>query len=265
MTIGTRRVGCTLTLELGGPVTLALQVAVAKPVDELLLVSSKGQPVEIRELDVEGTRVHVAEAPGGSTVVTYTATVEPPGAAPPVPVSATERLIYRRPSRYCPSDTLVGFADRTFDRAQSRRGLVSDVVDWVSAHLTYQPVSGPTDSAVDTLLAGAGVCRDYAHLTVTLLRALDVPARLVAVYAPGLGPMDFHAVVEAEVDDVWRLVDATHLAPRHSMVRIGAGRDAADTAFLTSFGPLTLAGQTITATVDGDLPFDDGRSAVALA
>ena len=67
-----------------------------------------------------------------------------------------------------------------------------------------------------------------------LLRALDVPARLVSVYAPGLVPMDFHAVVEALVDDRWLLVDATRLAPRREMVRIATGRDAADTAFLTN-------------------------------
>jgi transglutaminase-like putative cysteine protease len=66
--------------------------------------------------------------------------------------------------------------------------------------------SGPTDDAVDTLLLGAGVCRDYAHLTLSLLRARDIPARLAAVYAPGLSPMDYHAVVEARVDGAWRLV-----------------------------------------------------------
>ncbi|WP_407819008.1 transglutaminase-like domain-containing protein, partial [Staphylococcus aureus] len=89
-----------------------------------------------------------------------------------------------------------------------------------------------TDSAVDTLLAGAGVCRDYSHLTISLLRAVGIPARLVAVYAPGCDPMDFHAVVEANIDHVWRVVDATQLAPRSNLVRISTGRDAADTAFL---------------------------------
>ena len=54
--------------------------------------------------------------------------------------------------------------------------------------------AGQRMRAIDTLLAGQGVCRDYAHLTITLLRALEIPARLVAVYAPGLSPMDFHAV-----------------------------------------------------------------------
>ena len=66
--------------------------------------------------------------------------------------------------------------------------------------------------------------------------AVLIPARLVAVYAPGLDPMDFHAVVEADVDGTWRVVDATRLAPLPSLVRICSGRDAADTAFLTTLG-----------------------------
>ena len=77
------------------------------------------------------------------------------------------------------------------------------------------------------------MCRDFAHLVIALLRARNVPARLVAVYAPGLQPMDFHAVVEAAIDGEWRVVDATTLAPRQSLVRIATGRDASDTAFLT--------------------------------
>jgi transglutaminase-like putative cysteine protease len=117
--------------------------------------------------------------------------------------------------------------------------------------------SRPTDGAVETLLAGVGVCRDYAHLTIAVLRALDVPARLVAVYAPGCAPMDFHAVVEAAVDDRWYVVDPTGLAPRSALLRISTGRDAADTAFLTNHGgSVQLRGSVVTAVVDGDLPVD---------
>jgi transglutaminase-like putative cysteine protease len=129
----------------------------------------------------------------------------------------------------------------------------------VHGRLTYTSgASRPVDTAVDTLLAGEGVCRDYAHLTVTLLRALEVPARLVAVYAPGLDPMDFHAVVEADIDGTWCVVDATRLAPTSSLVRICSGRDAADTAFLTLLGGVaTFGGMTVTATTAGDLPAPD--------
>jgi transglutaminase-like putative cysteine protease len=76
------------------------------------------------------------------------------------------------------------------------------VAAWVGTRLAYVVgSSAPTDGAVETMLARRGVCRDFAHLTVALLRALDVPARLVSAYAPGLSPMDFHAVAEGLVDD----------------------------------------------------------------
>ena len=88
------------------------------------------------------------------------------------------------------------------------------------------------DSAEDTLLTGMGTCRDFAHLGVALCRAIGIPARFAAVYAPGLSPMDFHAVFEAQGQDGrWYADDATDLAPRQSMVRIVTGRDAADAAF----------------------------------
>jgi transglutaminase-like putative cysteine protease len=99
---------------------------------------------------------------------------------------------------------------------------------------------------------------------VALLRALGVPARLVAVYAPGLDPMDFHAVAEAWVDDAWHVVDATTLAPRSTLLRIATGRDAADTAFLTvTRGGAALASMEVTATADA-LPDDDLDRLVAL-
>jgi transglutaminase-like putative cysteine protease len=124
--------------------------------------------------------------------------------------------------------------------------------------------SGPSDDAVDTLLRGEGVCRDYAHLVLALLRAQDVPARLVAVSAPGLSPMDFHAVVEAWVDGAWQVLDATGLAPRASMLRIATGRDAADTAFLSvHHGCAELLTMGVVAVVDA-LPTDDPEATVSL-
>lgn len=109
-----------------------------------------------------------------------------------------------------------------------------------------------------------GVCRDFAHLCIALLRARGVPARLVSVYAPGLDPMDFHAVCEAYVDGRWCVVDSTALAPRSSLVRIATGRDAADTAFLsTIYGWAELTDVEVTATVD-TLPSDDLTHVVQL-
>ena len=77
--------------------------------------------------------------------------------------------------------------------------------------------------------------------------------------------MDFHAVAEAFVDGVWRVVDATCLAPRSTLVRIATGRDAADTAFLDNHGGhIVLNSAYVTAVVDGDLPFDDIAELVSI-
>ena len=143
--------------------------------------------------------------------------------------------------------------------------LLTAVCSWVHDRLRYVPGSSRvTDGAVGTLLARRGVCRDYAHLVIALLRSIDVPARMAAVYAPGLSPMDFHAVAEALVDGKWHVVDATGLAPRQSLLRIATGRDAADIAFLTNhWANLTLVTLTVSAVVD-ELPFDDFQQPVSL-
>jgi transglutaminase-like putative cysteine protease len=104
------------------------------------------------------------------------------------------------------------------------------------------------------------------HLTIALCRALGTPARLVSVYAPGLSPMDFHAVVEARRGSGWEVLDPTRLAPRSSLVRIATGRDAADTAFVTTLGGETeLTSIKVSTVVDGDLPTDDHCRATSLA
>ncbi len=109
------------------------------------------------------------------------------------------------------------------------------------------------------------MCRDYAHLGVTICRSLDIPARMVAVYAPGLAPMDFHAVFEAYTDGAWLVHDATRLASRPALVRIATGRDAADTAFATVIGGRAeLRATEITAVVDGALPDDRWERPVIL-
>jgi transglutaminase-like putative cysteine protease len=250
-------VACTLTVSSPVPATALLQVAVAAPGEEQLTVLTDGRPVDPVEALVGGARVHRLELPAGDTTITYSAQVESAGS--PREVTPAEWAEYVRPSRYCPSDQLAGFAATEFDQSTPRAELVAAVAKWVHDRLVYTSGSSrPVDTAVDTLLMGQGVCRDYAHLTVTLLRALEVPARLVAVYAPGLSPMDFHAVVEADVDGIWQTVDATRLAPTSALVRICSGRDAADTAFLSLFGGRAVMNTiSVTATVDGDLPAPD--------
>jgi transglutaminase-like putative cysteine protease len=261
-----RSVTAHLALELYGEADLVLSVAVASDVplaSESLVVTSGTSVLEPREIVGEhGTRLHRLTGPKGPLSIHYEAVVE--GQAPPAPTRELDVVTYRRPSRYCESDTLFPTAQSEFS-GLAGKPLLDAVSSWVGDRLSYVPgASQPIDGAVATMLARRGVCRDYAHLVVALLRALDVPARLASVYAPGLRPMDFHAVAEAWVEGQWHVVDATALAPRSSLVRIATGQDASDTAFLSQYGAaVDLRWMEVTAVVD-DLPTDDLETLVQL-
>ena len=256
-----RIVGAQLDVDISAPTTLELQIAVAPhpntQVFESLSFVLNGTPITPMEISgVHGNRIHTFEVPVGNLKVEYGATII--GQTDPAPVTDYDRSMYLRPSRYAEADKFFGFAATEFGEYVDSTTLLEKVSSWVGGRLSYMPGSSdPIDGAVDTLLAGVGVCRDFAHLVVALLRAVKVPARVVSVYAPGLSPMDFHAVAEAFVEGQWRVVDATLLAPRQSLVRITTGRDAADTAFLDNHkGAITLNDIAVTAVVDGDLPKD---------
>ena len=253
--------GVELEVEITAPTTLEFQVAVAPhpntEVSESLSFVLDGKSVQPLEISgTHGNRIHKMDASVGNLKVGYSATIV--GRTDPAPVSEYDLSMYLRPSRYAEADKFFGFAATEFGNYIDSTTLLEKVSSWVGTRLNYVPGSSdPIDGAVDTLLAGAGVCRDFAHLVVALLRAVNVPARVVSVYAPGLFPMDFHAVAEAFVEGQWRVVDGTLLAPRQTVVRIATGRDAADTAFLDNHnGAITLNKLVVTAVIDGDLPRD---------
>lgn len=262
-----RRVSSLVRCTVLEPAVVELQLAVAAgyPVEESLEVELDGEPLEVQEhVTTAGGRLHLLRARPGELVARYRADVTAP--ATPVAVQLLDASTWLRPSRYVESDRLGAFAAAELGHLRTPVELLPTAAAWVGSRLRY--VSGssdPTDGAVETLLAGQGVCRDYAHLVVALLRARDVPARVVSVYAPGLHPMDFHAVAEALVDGAWQVVDATLLAPRASLVRVATGRDAADTAFLSTYGgAVQFEAMEVSAVVLGDLPGDDPTEAVRL-
>ena len=155
-------------------------------------------------------------------------------------------LPFLLPSRFCPSDSFGRFADREFGRAGDGVARVMAVLDWISRNLDYvHGVSGPETTAERTFVDRAGVCRDFTHLGMTLVRALGIPARAVSAYALDLRPPDFHAIFEVYLDGAWWLIDPTRLAPIGGIVRIGSGRDAADIAFLTTDRPCSLVRQGV--------------------
>lgn len=260
-----RDVGSSIVLEVSDPTAFVLAVAVADGVPttvETLRVRIDDEPVEPRGLrDLHGARLHVFETGPGILAVDYAATVV--GTAAPPEVDELDLVTYLRPSRYVQSDTLTGQARDQFGGLEGH-GLLTAVESWVHDALDYIPTGATRGGAIETLEAGSGVCRDYAHVTLGFLRALDVPARFVSVYAPELEPRDFHAVVEAFVAGHWVVVDATRLAPRHGFVRIATGRDAADAAFVTNtLADVELLSLDVRASGE-DIPRDDPADEIVL-
>lgn len=265
-----RSVSARLVFRTAPNTKVAMAIAAARnsgysSFDETLSVTAGGHEVPLTEIaDHHGGRFHYMEfAEPAEVTVEYSATVT--GRGEPEETSLADRIRYVRPSRYAESDRLLPTAYAEFEGVQGA-GLLHAVRNWVNGELRYLSGSSRgTDGAVETLLSRRGVCRDFAHLAIALLRSKDIPARLAAVYAPGLSPMDFHAVAEAYVEGAWHVIDPTGLAPRESMLRITAGRDSSDTAFLSTVGgSLTLNQLRVTAVVDGSLPAEDPTQLVAL-
>ena len=166
-----------------------------------------------------------------------------------VPVNAVpnEVLHYLMPSRYCESDLMSRAAQQLFGDLPPGIGRVQAVVDWIYDSITYEPGSSvSTTTARDVFVERSSVCRDFAHLGITLCRALNIPARLVVGYVwfdeP---PQDFHAVFEAWIGGQWVLFDAARMAPVDRLVRVGTGRDAKDVAFCTIFGPVSMTAKIL--------------------
>lgn len=153
-------------------------------------------------------------------------------------------LGYLYPSRYCQSDRLVKLATNTFGKLDQGHSRVQAIRDWVHGHVSFTPHSSDSrTSAIDTLIEQVGVCRDFAHLMISLCRAVNIPARYATGtdYGadPALGPPDFQAYVEVYLGDRWYIFDPSGTAIPMGFVRFGTGRDAADVAFATIFGPVT--------------------------
>jgi transglutaminase-like putative cysteine protease len=239
----------------GSPAQVALRVAVAREADLVVVsddIRADGDPVETFP-EPDGSSIAWLHTDGSPLTVVYEATVELGPRRGPEKLAPAEILRFTSPSRYCPSDQMAGFAESMFGPVANpvaaakgdppeggARGerpaaeVIDRVAQWVNGHLSYEfGASAGTTTAADTLLSAAGVCRDFTHLTICLLRGLDIPARYVAAYAPGLEPPDFHALVEAHDGTRWRLFDATGLSDPTLAVRIATGVDSAETPFMT--------------------------------
>jgi transglutaminase-like putative cysteine protease len=245
------KVGCELNYGVRAETTFIFNFEVAHihahsgVVEQLTLVPPT---VPTRYVSPDHNRYLKISAGEGELTVSYSAEIDLlVHRANPMTVFETpvcnlplEVLAYLLPSRFVPSDRLASFAQREFSHLQPGHSRVNSICSWIYENIGYERgISDPTTTASETLIARAGVCRDFAHLGIAFCRALGIPARFATCYAHGLSPDDFHAVFEAYLGERWWLFDGTRRAALDRLVRIGIGRDAAEVAFATAFGSLT--------------------------
>ena len=152
-------------------------------------------------------------------------------------------LQFLLPSRYCEVDSeLLQFAWNQFGQTPMGWARVQAICEFTYDRITFgYEYARPDKTARNAYDERRGVCRDFAHLAITLCRAVGIPARYISAYAWQLQPPDFHAVFEAYLASpggggAWYLFDPTRMAALDGLVRIGAGRDAADVAFCSIYG-----------------------------
>ena len=172
-------------------------------------------------------------------------------AAEEVPVERLpdDTLVFLLGSRYCDTDRLLKQAWALFGTTPRGWARVQAICDFVHDHLTfgYEHARG-SRTASEGYSERRGVCRDFAHLAVTLCRCMNIPARYCTGYLGDIGvpadpaPMDFSAWFEAYLGGAWHTFDARHNHPRIGRLLMGRGRDATDVAISTTFGPCELVG-----------------------
>jgi transglutaminase-like putative cysteine protease len=246
----------------------AARTARQQVVEEALTLSQELQTALETDPVTLNRTLRVSARPGPLRVA-YSATVDlshhfaQPSQIAEVPVARLplQVLSYVYPSRYCESDRLLKLAMREFGQQWRGYGRVQGICDWVLRRTAFVlNTSNSNTSALDTLIATVGVCRDFAHLMIALCRAMNIPARFTTGIDygadPALGPTDFHAYVEVYLGDRWYIFDPSGTAIPMGFVRFGTGRDAADVPFATIFGTVSAAAPRITIEA---IPGADGR------
>jgi transglutaminase-like putative cysteine protease len=214
-----------------------------------------------RYVDGHGNVCRRATLPPGPTTLRYDALLQVPDAPDPERLDAAEVtpedlpddvLVYTLPSRFCPSEELADQAWALFGSSAPGWRRVQTICDWVHSEVTFGYLkTSPLATAVDVFNTRAGVCRDFAHLAVTLCRALNIPARYAFGYLPDIGipappdPMDFCAWMEVFLDGAWWTFDPRNNQRRVGRALIGRGRDALDVAMISTYGGPELKSMTV--------------------
>jgi len=219
------------------------------------LVLTPAVPVQTYR-DTYGNRCSRILAPAGLITLSGNGVVADSGLPDPVlpwldqePVESLpeEVLLFLLGSRYCETDLLSETAWQQFDAVPSGWKRVQAICDFVHRHITFNyGQTSPTKTAHQVYRDQVGVCRDFAHLAITLCRCMNIPARYCMGYISDIGEplphseMDFAAWFEAYLGGDWHIFDPRNNKPRIGRILIARGRDAADVALTTSFGRATL-------------------------
>ena len=246
------QIKCHLGYEVSAPASFLFNVAVTKNSFQRIITErfEYAGAESCEEIVIGGQRYHRLTSKSRPVELIYETTVDtthellgnPSGLQVPLfEHIPAEALVFLYPSRFCQSDLLARLARREFNQNEPGFYRVTRICNWIFDRIEYlSGTTTPTTSAFDTVTQLAGVCRDFAHLAIAFCRSLGIPARFVSAYAYGLNPPDFHAYMEAFLGGRWILFDPTRLSPQSSFVRIGQGRDAADTSFATIFGGASM-------------------------
>ena len=158
-----------------------------------------------------------------------------------------EALVFLLGSRYCETEPLMNMAWSLFDNTPAGWPRVQAICDFVQSHVRFgYQFARATRTAAEVSVERCGVCRDFMHLAVTLCRCMNIPARYCTGYLGDIGvppdpdPMDFSAWFEVYLGNRWYTFDARHNTPRIGRILVARGRDAADVAISTTFGPNKL-------------------------
>ena len=242
------------------PMMLMLSVRPERHDDLLspeVLTASGGVPVH-QYRDGFGNVCSRLMAPAGKVTVSSDFLVSDSGEPDPVVPDAVQHavedlpdevLVYLLASRYCETDLMVEEAWRLFGSTPLGWARVQAIVQYAHERITFgYPHARPTRTASEAHSERMGVCRDFAHLAVTLCRCMNIPARYVTGYLGDIGipisdaPMDFSAWFQVWLGGAWRTFDARHNKPRIGRILMAVGRDATDVALSTTFGANTLTG-----------------------
>jgi transglutaminase-like putative cysteine protease len=197
-------------------------------------------------------------APGGTIRITTDALIRDTGQPDVVVPNAQqhavedlpeEALVFLLGSRYCETDLLSQTAWDLFGYMPPGWGRVQGICDYVHNRIVFDyQQARPTRTAWEAFNEGVGVCRDYTHLAITFCRCMNIPARYCTGYLGDVGtpppypPGDFAAWFEAYIGGAWYTFDPRNNMPRIGRVLMARGRDAADVAIATTFGPNALVG-----------------------